>query len=198
MPRVVSRQWYHMWWEKAPKYKSYFPARVKGGPGFSASIFSLICMPTDISSKFSCHGLPHLEGHSLHQPTMRISWLPETRKVSEMIQSSLSSPNQVIWEFPFCHFWVSEDLALGRPLGVVFCPPTIPSSLTDDVPLVRGRPPRPYCFRKPFAEIERTVGFPLPYWPTATAWQHSIVKIKREITLTYVILHKGNLFRYLE
>ena len=144
-PHTVCTRWQAMisrvWWEKAPKHKSHFPARVKGEcPGFLAFILSLTCRPPVISSKFFCH-FP-----SLHQPIMRISWLPATRKVIEMRQPSLSAPNQVIQEFPFCHFWVSEDLTLGRPLGVVFCPPTTPSNLSEDVLLVRGHPTRPYSF----------------------------------------------------
>lgn len=87
---------------------------------------------------------------------------------------------------------------------MVFCPPTVPSSLTEDVPLVRGHP-QGHTVSTVIWRHHETLwgntedwGLSSPILTYCFSQQHSTVKIKLEITLTYVILHKGNLFRYLK
>lgn len=132
----------HIGWEEAPNHKTN-PNFLQG---YFASILSLICTSPDFSSKFSHHVVPHLRGHSLHQPTRRISWLPATRKMSKIRQLSLQDPTQVIYRVPFYHFPVREELALGRPRSGAAVLPSFPEVLGWRCAISEGLPPGPPCF----------------------------------------------------
>lgn len=159
-----------------------------------------------IQLKLSCHVFPHSEGHSFHDLTMRVSWPPATRKVSEMSQSSLTfgpKPSELRAPLlPFLNPWGSGTWQTLRS-GVLSAHHSQPLEwrcITSEVAASRL-----HYFNSDVEASWNPLGkqrgqwAPSPsYWPGATARQHSIVKIKIEITLTYVILHKGNLFRCLE
>lgn len=150
---------------------------------------------------------------------------PNTNKLTSCNQESkenqtafAASPKASDLREPLHHFWASEDLALGRPLGAALLP-TPTSSLGEDVPplrgILQGHAALPLTWRHHETLWENRkytlmqLGFLLlqvyllKLWalPPVLIYSYCLaefnIKIKLEITLTFVILQKQDLLRYL-